>query len=73
MLEEAVKLDPEFALAYIALGQLRLVTGDDVSYYQMMAKAKSLRARLSHREALLLDASLARYDPARRPWPSGGW
>ena len=73
MLEEAVKLDPEFALAYVSLARLRLSAGDDAGYYRLMAKAKSLRARLSHREALLLDAGLAIMIRRPRPWPNGGW
>lgn len=63
LIEEALRLDPEFALAYIALGQLRLGAGDDAGFYRLMAKARSLRSRLSHREALLLDANLAMHDP----------
>lgn len=64
--EEAVKLDPDFALAYIGLAKLRLGAGDDVGYYAMLEKAKSLRSRLTHREMLFLDATLATYDPAKQ-------
>ena len=62
--EEAVKLDPDFAMAYIELARLRLGIGDDAGYYQMLEKAKSLRSRLTHRETLFLDATIANYDPA---------
>ncbi|MBC7657410.1 MAG: putative peptide modification system cyclase [Frankiaceae bacterium] len=64
--EEAIKLDPEFALAYIGLAKLRLGSGDDLGYYALLEKAKSLRSRLTHREMLFLDATLANYDPARQ-------
>lgn len=62
--EEAIKLDPEFALAYIGLARLRLGAGDDVGYYRLLEKAKSLRSRLTHREMLFLDATLANYNAA---------
>lgn len=62
--EEAIRLDPDFAMAYIGLAKLRLGTGDDAGYYRLLEKAKSLRSRLTHRETLFLDATLATYQPA---------
>lgn len=62
--EEAIKLDSSFAMAYIELARLRLGMGDDAGYYRLLEKAKSLRSRLTHREMLFLDATLANYDPA---------
>jgi putative peptide modification system cyclase len=62
--EEAIKLDPNFAMAYIELARLRLGMGDDLAYYRLLDKAKSLRSRLTHREMLFLDASIAKYDAA---------
>ena len=62
--EEAIKLDPNFAMAYIGLAKLRLAAGDDQAYYRLLAKAKLLRSRLTHREMLFLDANLATYGPA---------
>jgi putative peptide modification system cyclase len=62
--EEAIKLDPNFAMAYIGLAKLRLTSGDDLSYYRLLEKAKALRSRLTHREMLFLDGNLAYYGPA---------
>jgi tetratricopeptide (TPR) repeat protein len=61
--EEAIKLDPDFAMAYVALARLRLSYGDNVGYYSLLAKAKSLRSRLTHREMLMLDGNLAMHAP----------
>jgi putative peptide modification system cyclase len=69
--EEALRLDPGFALAYLALARGRLHQGDDRGYYQLMDKAQALRGRLTHREQLLLDASMAVYHPT--PEALGKW
>ncbi|MCX7043404.1 MAG: putative peptide modification system cyclase [Gammaproteobacteria bacterium] len=62
--EEAIRLDPDFALAYLGLARLRLGAGDDAGYYRLLEKAKSLRSRLTHREMLFLDATLSNYNAA---------
>src|SRR3990167_9443438 len=62
--EEAIKLDPNFAMAFIGLGKLCLASGDDAEYFRLLGKAKALRSRLTHREMLFLDANLATYGPA---------
>jgi len=62
--EEAIKLDPNFAMAVIGLAKLRLASGDDQEYYRLLGKAKALRSRLTHREMLFLDGNLATYGPA---------
>jgi putative peptide modification system cyclase len=61
--EEAIRLDPDFAMAYVALARLRQNYGDDDGYYSLMAKAESLRSRLTHREQLLLDGSISTFAP----------
>ncbi len=60
---EAVRLDPGFAMAYAFLARVRLSFGDSAGYDKLLAKADSLRARLSHREALMLDARMAMHMP----------
>jgi len=61
--EEAIRLDPEFAMAYLALARLRQNYGDDDGHYSLMAKAESLRSRLTHREQLMLDGRASTYAP----------
>ena len=61
--EEAIRLDPDFAMAYLGLARLRLNYGDDDGYYGLLAKAKSLRSRLTYREQLLLDGTLSTHAP----------
>ncbi|CAN5292260.1 putative peptide modification system cyclase [soil metagenome] len=60
--QEAIRLDPGFAMAYAFLARLKL-NGDSAAYEQLLAKADSLRARLTHREALMLDARIASNHP----------
>ena len=64
--EEAIKLDPNFAMAYIGLARLRLGSGDDAGYYKLLEKAETLRSRLTHREMLFLDATLSNYASANQ-------
>ena len=56
---EAVRLDPGFAMAYAFLARVKLSFGDSAAYERLLAKADSLRGRLTHREALMLDARIA--------------
>ncbi len=60
--EEAIKIDPGFAMAYISLARIKLSFGDDAAFYALAKKADGLRERLTRRESLLLDARLAMHD-----------
>ncbi len=60
--EEAIKIDPGFAMAYISLARIKLSFGDDAAFYALAKKADGLRSRLTRRESLLLDARLATHD-----------
>ena len=55
----AIKLDPDFALAYIALGTLDYIENDNLGAEKNWAIAETNRARLSLRETLWLDATSA--------------
>ena len=57
--DEAVRLDPGFAMAYAFLARVKLSFGDSAAYERLLAKADSLRGRLTHREALMLEARIA--------------
>ncbi len=57
--QQAIKLDPDFAMAYLRIAFIHYVdnNGEQTQHYLQLAESK--RQRLSTREALLLDASLA--------------
>ncbi len=59
----AIKLDPEFALAYVALGTLDFIENDNLGAEKNWAIAESKRERLSLRESLWLDASSNVFSP----------
>ncbi|HEX5755514.1 MAG TPA: putative peptide modification system cyclase, partial [Arenimonas sp.] len=59
LFEQAVLLDPGFAMAHVALGKLLRNAGDQAGFSASLATAKGLEARLSQRERLLLAAELA--------------
>lgn len=62
-LERAVKLDPAFALGWMALGVLQAhVVGDFEAAARDYARAASLRDRLPPRDALKLDVAIARIE-----------
>lgn len=69
--QEAIRLDPAFAMAHLSLARVRLAMGDDAGYYAGLAKANTLRARLSHRETLLLDGNLSMHAPVAKSL--GAW
>ncbi len=56
LLEQAVALDPDFALAYVSIGTLKYNTNDNPGANRYFDLAQSKRSRLSNREALILDA-----------------
>jgi len=62
--QRAYQLDPGFALAHLAAGNVHVAKfGDLPAAQQEFAEASRLRARLTPREALRLDATLARLGP----------
>lgn len=62
--QRAYQLDPGFALAHLEAGNTHAAKlGDFPGAQQEFEAANRLRARLSPREALLLDATLARLGP----------
>lgn len=61
--QRATQLDPDFALAYLAYGGVYVGIGDFQNARSAFAHAAQLRDRLSPREALLLDATIARMGP----------
>lgn len=57
--QEAVKLDPDFAMCYQRMAFIHYVNNDSEKTQYYLRLSDSKRQRLSTREALLLDASLA--------------
>jgi len=53
---KAVELDPNFAMAYLAVGQDYLVQAETGRASQYFAKAFQLRDNTSEREKLMIDA-----------------
>lgn len=70
--ERAIAIDPQFALAMVAAGGVYMHgLGDLPAARDAYARADGLRNRLSLRDALRLDASVARLGPpgpARKAW-----
>lgn len=65
LFEQAVKLDPEFALAYIGIARTYYANDDLAPAKIYMDKAATLVDRLSARDRLYLDAWLAGFGPSR--------
>ena len=61
--QQARRIDPKFALAVIAEAHMHGVLGDLPAKRKTLAEAVVLRDHLSPREALFLDAELARFGP----------
>lgn len=62
LLQHAVELDPDFAMAYVRLAFIAFLANDSDGAHRYLELAQTKRARLSDREALLLDASLALFE-----------
>ena len=60
LLEEAVRVDPEFSAAYLYLGFANYFSGSNADRQRHFAKASEHMDRLSERQRLLLRAELAR-------------
>jgi len=56
---QATKIDPNFALAYLACASVHLGSNDDAAAHAELQRAQALRAHLSPRDALRADALLA--------------
>jgi putative peptide modification system cyclase len=65
LFQQAVKLDPEFALAYIGIARTYYANDDLAPAKIYMDKAATLMDRLSARDRLYLDAWLAGFGPSR--------
>jgi putative peptide modification system cyclase len=65
LFQQAVKLDPEFALAYIGIARTYYNNDDIATGKVYMDKAATLEDRLSARDRLYLDAWLAGFGPSR--------
>jgi putative peptide modification system cyclase len=61
--EQATKFDPDFALAYIGLARVYAGSDDAASAQRFIARALSLKDRLSARDQLYLDAWAASSGP----------
>jgi putative peptide modification system cyclase len=65
LFQQAVSLDPDFALAYIGIARSYFSSDDMATAKQYMDKAAALKDRLSPRDRLYLDALLAGFGPSR--------
>ena len=63
LFKHAIKLDPEFALAYMGLARVYKGDDDDATSYTYLQKALSLKDRLPPRDQLYLDAWNAEFGP----------
>jgi len=59
--DQAIKLDPNFALAYMGKARVRLGADDRTAAFTELKQASALREHLPARDALRLDAYLAMY------------
>ena len=63
LFKHAIKLDPDFALAYMGLARIYKGDDDDATAFTYMQKAMSLKDRLPPRDQLYLDAWNAEFGP----------
>ena len=61
LFQHAVKLDPNFALAYIGIARVHAGTDNEAEAFTYVQKALALRDRLPQRDQLYLDAWSARF------------
>jgi putative peptide modification system cyclase len=67
LLKEALRLDPKFALAWVRLSTLQnAFLGDSKAAHASLQAALVNRERLSAREQLFLDGTMAQYEDANR-------
>ncbi|MGH8049302.1 MAG: putative peptide modification system cyclase [Arenimonas sp.] len=65
LLEQAVKFDPDFAMAYLRMGFIMYSDNKNEPARAYLAQAQSKRLHLSNRESLLLDAAQAVFENPR--------
>ncbi len=63
LLDQAIKLDPNFALAYMGKAGLHIGANDNASAKADLAHVEALRAHLPPRDALRFEALLATFGP----------
>ena len=63
LFKHAIKLDPDFALAYMGLARIYKADNDDATSFTYMQKALSLKNRLPPRDQLYIDAWNAEFGP----------
>ncbi len=63
--QQAIKLDPDFALAYMWIGQIHSNANEYAEFKAAIDKAALLHDRLSPRDALYVDAELAEFESPR--------
>ena len=67
LLKEALRIDPKFALAWVRLSTLQnAFLGDSKAAHASLQSALANRERLSAREQLFLDGTMAQYEDADR-------
>ncbi|HEX5694620.1 MAG TPA: putative peptide modification system cyclase, partial [Arenimonas sp.] len=66
LFKEAVRLDPDFAMAWLRLAFLRYVEGDAQGAREHLAQAQAHRDRLTRRELLFMEGAEATLDDAPR-------
>lgn len=72
-LERATELDPEFAMGYLKLARVFLVTGEEVSAKKSAEKAMELRAKLPTHERLTVEAIAAGFGPQAEQESAKAW
>ncbi len=71
--EQAIKLDPGFAFAYVGLMRIRYAQGELQAAQSLFDRAIALRDRLTPRERLYLEAWGTRFDGASMPRIAERW
>ncbi|MET0232146.1 MAG: putative peptide modification system cyclase [Rhodanobacteraceae bacterium] len=65
LFRQALKLDPQFALAYLSIGRIHMNAGDDVEAITALEAALALREHLPPRDAMYVEALRASFGAPR--------